>query len=46
MEQNYHSRPVYMYSDLRRAKISLRNIVSQFTNTISDDFMILQMNCT
>jgi len=32
-------------SDLRRAKISLRNIVSQFTNTISHDHTILQVNC-
>jgi len=28
-------------SDLKRAEISLRNIVSQFTNTISDDITML-----
>ena len=33
-------------SDLRCANISLRDIVSQFTNTISDDVMILQANRT
>jgi len=33
-------------SDLRRAKISLRNIESQFANTVSDDLTILQVNCT
>jgi len=33
-------------SHLRRAKNSLRNIVSQFTNTISGDLTILQVNCT
>jgi len=33
-------------SDSRRAKISPRNIVSQFTNTISYDLAILQVNCT
>jgi len=31
---------------LRRAKISLWNIVSQFTNTMLDDLTILQVNCT
>ena len=33
-------------SDLQRAEISVRNIVSQFTSTISDDLTILQVNCT
>ena len=33
-------------SDLKRAEISLRNIVSQFTNTISDDITILHVNLT
>ena len=32
--------------DLQRAKISLRNIVSQFTNTVSDDLTSLQVNRT
>jgi len=32
-------------SDLQRAQSSLGNIVSLFTNTISDDFTILQVNC-
>jgi len=31
-------------SDLKRAKISLRNIVSYFTNTFSDDLIILRVN--
>ena len=31
-------------SDLRRAKVSLRNVLSQYTNTISDDLTILQVN--
>jgi len=31
-------------SDLQRAKISLGNITSQFTNTFSDDLMISQAN--
>jgi len=30
--------------DSQRAKISRGNIVSQFTNTISDDLTILQVN--
>ena len=30
-------------SDLQRAKSSLANIVSQFTNTVSDDITILQL---
>ena len=34
------------YSELRCAKISLRNIISQFTNTISDNPTILQVNST
>jgi len=33
-------------SDLKRAEISLRNIVSQFTNTIADDITILHVNLT
>ena len=33
-------------SDLKRAEISLRNIVSWFTNTISDDITILHVNLT
>jgi len=33
-------------SDLKRAEISLRNIVSQFTNIISDDITILHVNLT
>jgi len=32
------------YSDLKRAEIPLRNIVSYFTNTISDDITILHVN--
>ena len=31
-------------SDLQRAKISLGNIVNQFTNTVSDDLMNSQVN--
>jgi len=31
-------------NDLQRAKISLGNIISQFTNTFSDDLMISQAN--
>jgi len=31
-------------SDVQRANISLRNIVSEFTNTISDDLTTLQVN--
>jgi len=31
-------------SDFQHDKISLRNVVSQFTNTVSDDLMILQVN--
>jgi len=38
-------RPTYD-SDLQRAKISLRNIVRLFTNTMSDDLTILQVNRT
>ena len=30
-------------SDLQRPKSSLANIVSQFTNTVSDDITILQL---
>ena len=30
--------------DLRHAKISLRNIVSYFTNTVSDDLTILRVD--
>ena len=33
-------------SDLQRAKTSIRNIINQFTNTVSDDLMILQVNRT
>ena len=33
-------------SDLKRAEISLGNIVSQFTNTIADDITILHVNLT
>ena len=33
-------------SDFQRAKISFRNIVSQFTNTISDHLTIVQVNRT
>jgi len=33
-------------SGLKRAEISLRNIVSQFTNTISNDITILHVNLT
>ena len=33
-------------SDLKRAEISLRNIVSLFTNTIYDDITILHVNLT
>ena len=33
-------------SDLGRANIFLRDIVSQFTNNMSDDLTILQVNCT
>jgi len=33
-------------SVLQRAKISLRNIVSQFTNIVSDDLTISQANRT
>ena len=32
--------------DFQRAKISFRNIVSQFTNTISDHLTIVQVNRT
>jgi len=31
-------------SDLQRAKISLKNIINQLTNTVSDDLMISQEN--
>jgi len=31
---------------LRSAKITLRNIVSQYVSTISDDLTIMQVNCT
>ena len=31
-------------SDLKRAEISLRDIVSYFTNTISDDITIFHVN--
>ena len=40
---------VYRKVDLRydlRGNISHGNIVSQFTNAISDDLTILQVNCT
>ena len=30
--------------DLKHAKISLMNIVSKFTNTVSDDLTILRVN--
>ena len=33
-------------SDLQCAKISLKNIVSEFTNTVSDNLTILQVNST
>ena len=33
-------------SDLKRAEISLRNIVSSFTNTISDDITIFHVYLT
>ena len=33
-------------SELRRAKISLRNVISWCTNTISQDLAVLQVNCT
>jgi len=33
-------------SDLQCTKISIRNVVSQFTNMISDDLTILKVNCT
>jgi len=33
------------YSDLKHAKISLRNNVGYFTKTVSGDLMILQVNC-
>jgi len=33
-------------SDIERAKISLGNIVSKFTNNISDDLTILRVNRT
>ena len=42
---SFHVRSTYD-SDLQRAEISVRNIVSQFTNTISHDFTILQMYCS
>ena len=33
-------------SDFQRAKISFRNIVNQFTNTVSDHLTIVQVNRT
>jgi len=33
-------------SDLERAKISVKSIVSQFTNIVSDDLTILFANLT
>jgi len=33
-------------SDFRRDKIYFTNVVSQFTNTTSDDLTILHVNCT
>ena len=33
-------------SDLRCAKISLKNIISQFMNAVANDLMILQVNHT
>jgi len=33
-------------SDLKRVEISLGNIISYFTNTISDDIAILHVNLT
>jgi len=33
-------------SDLKRAEISVRNIVSYFANTVSDDITTLHLNLT
>jgi len=33
-------------SDLKRAKIFVKSIVSQFTNIVSDDLTILWLNLT
>jgi len=43
--QKFIVRPTYD-GDLQRAKIFLRNIVSQYKNTVSDDLTILQVNRT
>ena len=40
-----NSRAIWDFDmELKRAKISLRNIVSLFTNTVSDDLTILRVN--